>query len=250
VGNYTSGTLSLLPIRRGGSLGPAVASIQHTGQSVNPERQSSPHVHSTVFSPDNKFLFVPDLGIDKVMIYRFNDKTGALKANNPAFVMTKPGSGPRHFVFHPTKKFAYLVEELTGSVTAYRYFPKTGALELLQNSSTLPPAFLGYAGSADIHISPDGRFLYASNRGESNTIAIFSIDKKSGLLTLVGHQSTLGKTPRNFNFDPGGNFLLVANQGTDDIVIFKIDKTTGMLTDSGKRIAVSKPVCLKWIRKK
>jgi 6-phosphogluconolactonase len=193
---------------------------------------------------------VPDIGLDKVMIYRFNDKTGALKANNPAFVVTKPGSGPRHFVFHPNKKFAYLVQELTGSVSAYRYSPKAGALEFLQNSSTLPPAFLGYAGSADIHVSPDGLFLYVSNRGESNTIAIFSIDQKSGLLTLVGHQSTIGKTPRNFNFDPGGNFLLVANQGTDDIVIFTIDKTTGMLTDSGKRIVLSKPVCLKWIRKK
>jgi 6-phosphogluconolactonase len=250
VGNYTSGTLSVLPILSNGSLGKAVTSIKHTGQSVNTERQSSPHVHSTVFSPENKFLFVPDLGLDKLMSYRFNPKTGALTENTPAFVMTKPGSGPRHFDFHPNKKSAYLVEELTGSVSAFRYSSKTGQLLLLQNISTLPPGYSGDAGSADIHVSPDGRFLYASNRGGSNTIAIFSIDKKSGMLTLIGHQSTKGKTPRNFNFDPGGNFLLVANQGTDDIVIFKIDKNTGLLTDSGKRIAVSKPVCLKWIKKK
>jgi 6-phosphogluconolactonase len=250
VGNYTSGTLAVLPILSNGSLGKAVTSIKHTGQSVNKERQSSPHVHSTIFSPDNKFLFVPDLGLDKLMSYRFNPKTGALTENNPAFVMTKPGSGPRHFDFHPNKKFAYLVEELTGSVSAFRYSSKTGQLQLLQNISTLPPGYSGDAGSADIHVSPDGRFLYASNRGGSNTIAIFSIDKKSGMLTLVGHQSTKGKTPRNFNFDPRGSFLLVANQGTDDIVIFKIDKNTGLLTDSGKRIAVSKPVCLKWIKKK
>ena len=250
VGNYTSGTLSVLPILPDGSLGKAVTSIQHTGQSVNTERQNSPHVHSTIFSPDNNFLFVPDLGIDKLMSYRFNKKNGILKEANPAFVMTRAGSGPRHFDFHPNKKFAYLVEELTGGVSAYSYSSKNGQLELLQNISTLPPEYLGYAGSADIHVSPDGKFLYASNRGESNTIAIFSIDKKSGMLKVVGHQSTLGKTPRNFNFDPGGNHLLVANQGSDEIVIFKIDKATGMLTDTGKRIQVSKPVCLKWIRKK
>ena len=250
VGNYTSGTLSVLPILPDGSLNKAVTSIQHTGQSVNTERQNSPHVHSTVFSPDNKFLFVPDLGLDKLMSYRFNNKSGTLKENTPAFAMTKPGSGPRHFDFHPNKTFAYLVEELTGGVSAYRYSSKTGRLDLLQNISTLPPEYLGYAGSADIHVSPDGKFLYASNRGESNTIAIYSIDQKSGRLTVVGHQSTMGKTPRNFNFDPGGNFLLVANQGTDEIVIFKIDRSTGLLTDTGKRIKVSKPVCLKWIKKK
>lgn len=248
VGNYTSGTLSVLPILPDGSLSKAVTSIQHTGQSVNTERQNSPHVHSTVFSPDNKFLFVPDLGLDKLMSYRFNKKNGELKEAIPPFVLTKAGSGPRHFDFHPNKKFAYLVEELTGGVSAYRYSLKTGKLDLLQNISTLPPEYLGYAGSADIHVSPDGKFLYASNRGESNTIAIFSIDKKSGLLTVVGHQSTMGKTPRNFNFDPGGNFLLVANQGSDEIVIFRINKATGMLTDTGKRITVSKPVCLKWIK--
>ncbi len=247
AGNYSSGTLTVLPALKNGALDSFVYSIKHTGQSVNKERQNSPHVHATVLSPDNKFLFVPDLGIDKLMSYHFNKKNGALKENTPAYAQTKPGSGPRHFVFHPNKKFAYLAEELTGSVSAFNYTAKNGGLKLFQNISTLPPAYLGSAGSADIHVSPDGKFLYVSNRGESNTIAIFLIDKKTGRLTSIGHQPVMGKTPRNFNFDPSGNFLLVANQNSDEIVIFKIDRHTGLLTDTGKRIAVSKPVCIKWV---
>jgi 6-phosphogluconolactonase len=249
TGNYSSGTLAVLPVSLNGGLDSAVCSMEHSGSSVNTERQNSPHVHATVLSPDNKFLFVPDLGIDKLMTYHFNSKNGMLKETSPAFVMTKPGSGPRHFTFSPNKKFAYLVEELNGSISSYKYFSKNGKLELIQNISTLPPEFMGYAGSADIHVSPDGKFLYASNRGQSNTIAIFSVEEKSGMLTAVGHQSTMGKTPRNFNFDPTGNFLLVANQDTDEIVIFSIDKKTGGLSDTGKRIPVSKPVCIKWIKK-
>jgi len=250
TGNYSSGSLAALPVLKNGFLDSAVSAIEHTGSSVNSERQNEPHVHATVFSPDNKYVLVPDLGIDKVMIYAFNKRTGALTPAATPFVMTKPGSGPRHLEFHPNKKFVYLVEELTGSISAYRYQAKTGALELLQNISTLPPEFMGFAGSADIHVSPDGRFLYASNRGQSHTIAIFSIDKKTGQLTPIGHQPTLGKAPRNFNFDPTGNWLLVANQDSNEVVIFKIDKATGMLSDSGKRIGVGKPVCVKWVNKK
>jgi 6-phosphogluconolactonase len=250
VGNYSSGTLAVLPVSPKGLLDTAATVIEHSGRSVNSERQNEPHVHATVLSPGNKYLYVPDLGIDKLVCYRLNKKNGSLKENPAALTMTKAGAGPRHFEFHPNKKFAYLVEELTGAVSAYRYFSKTGELDLLQNISTLPPEYLGYAGSADIHVSPDGRFLYASNRGESNTIAIFSINQKTGLLRVVGHQSTLGKTPRNFNFDPGGNFLLVANQNSDEIVVFKIDKVTGLLSDTRKRINVSRPVCIKWIKKK
>lgn len=140
------------------------------------------------------------------------------------------------------------MEEMTGSISAYRYKGK-GQLDLIQNISALPPDFIGTVGSADIHVSPDGKFLYASNRGESNTIAIFAINQQSGELVPVGHQSTLGKTPRNFNFDPSGNFLLAANQNSDNIVIFKRDKETGLLTDTGKKIEVGNPVCIKWINK-
>ncbi len=248
TGNYSSGTLAVLPVGKYGFLDSAVTSLAHYGSSVNSDRQNEAHVHATVFSPDNKFLFVPDLGQDKMMIYKFNKRNGALTEAATPFVMTKPGSGPRHLSFHPNKKYVYLLEELTGTLSAYQYNAKTGGLALFQNSSTLPPEFMGFAGSADIHVSPDGKFLYASNRGESNTIAIFSIDKKTGQLTALGHQSTLGKSPRNFTIDPSGNWLLAGNQNSDEIVIFKINRTTGMLTDSGQRIKVGRPVCLKWVK--
>jgi 6-phosphogluconolactonase len=243
--NYTSGSLSVLPIKKNGGLDSATVVIQHNGYSVNSERQQGPHVHSVVFSKDNKYLFAADLGIDKLMIYSFDEKTGKLGETNPGFVMTEPGAGPRHFTFHPNNKYVYLVEELTGTISAYRY--ANGAFELLQNISALPPDYMGPIGSADIHTSPDGKFLYASNRGESNTIGIFEINQKTGWLKLISHQSTLGKTPRNFNFDPSGNFLLAANQNSDEIVVFKINRKTGLLTDTGKRIKVGSPVCIKWI---
>ncbi|HET9434554.1 MAG TPA: beta-propeller fold lactonase family protein, partial [Chitinophagaceae bacterium] len=186
----------------------------------------------------------PDLGIDKVMIYSFDEKTGKLAAAEQQFAASTPGAGPRHFTFHPNGKFAYLVEELTGHVVAYQM--SNGQLKLLQRTSTLPRGKTGYSGSADIHVSPDGKFLYASNRGDFNNIAIFKVDSKSGNLAIVGFQSTLGKTPRNFNFDPSGNYLLVGNQDSDEIVIFKRNLKSGLLEDTKKRIAVGKPVCLKW----
>jgi 6-phosphogluconolactonase len=247
VGNYSSGTIGVFPVLKNGALDSAHQVIEHSGYSVNTERQEGPHVHSTVFSPDNHFLFVADLGIDKEMIYGFDEKTGMLSTPEAGYENTEPGSGPRHLIFHPNKKFAYLVQELSGNISVYRY--ENGELDLVQDMSAVPPDYMGAMGSADIHISPDGNFLYASNRAESNTIGIFSIDKKTGMLGYVGHQSTLGKTPRNFNFDPTGNFLLVANQNSDEIVIFRVDKKTGLLTDTKKRIAVGKPVCVKWIGK-
>jgi 6-phosphogluconolactonase len=248
IANYTSGTLSILPINKNGGLDSATTVIQQTGYSVNNERQTSPHMHCAIFSKDNKYLFAADLGTDKVMIYSFDEKTGKLSESNPSFIMTEAGAGPRHLTFHPNNKFAYLVEELTGTISVYNY--KNGKFALLQNASALPVDYMGSIGSADIHVSADGRFLYASNRGESNTIAIFKIDQKNGTLALIDHQSTLGKTPRNFNFDPSGNFLLIANQNSDDITIFKVDKKTGLLTDSGKKIIAGNPVCIKWISEK
>jgi 6-phosphogluconolactonase len=191
----------------------------------------------------NKHLFVPDLGTDKLEIYHFDEKSGGLKERG---TMKMPeASGPRHFVFHPTGKWAYLVQELSGMVTAFDY--KNGRLSTKQSISLLPAEYEGEASSADIHVSPDGRFLYATNRKSSNTITIFKIDELSGHLSLINYQSTLGSTPRNFNFDLSGNFLLVANQDSDEIVIFRINKETGLLEDSGNRINVSKPVNIKWI---
>jgi 6-phosphogluconolactonase len=245
--NYGGGSFSVLPIKKDGSLGPAVATINHEGKSVNTQRQEKPHVHCTEFSPDGRFLFVCDLGTDKIMAYSFNSATGAVKTAPTPFTQVNAGAGPRHLVFHPSGRYAYLMEELTGTVSVFAY--SSGTLKSLQNISSLPAGFKGVIGSADIHISPDGKFLYASNRGESNTIAIFSISPTSGKLVTKDIVSTLGKAPRNFNFDPSGKFLLVANQGSDEIVVFKRDAKTGLLTDTGKRITVGSPVCIKWIKK-
>jgi 6-phosphogluconolactonase len=242
VGNYTGGNLSVLPVMVNGSLG-TPKTIDHTGSGVVKSRQEKPHVHATVFSDDNKYLFVPDLGTDKVMVYSFNPGSGKLTAGNP--IRTEPGTGPRHFTFHPSNKFAYLVEELTAGISAYEY--KNGKFTFLQRIAALPADYTGAKSGADLHVSPDGEFLYSSNRGESNTLSIFAINEKTGRLTLKGHQSTMGKTPRNFNFDPSGNYLLAANQNSDNIVIFKRDKDTGLLEDTGKRIEVGSPVCIKWI---
>lgn len=246
AGNYRSGSVAVLPVLPDGSLSAPVSTIIHDGKSVNAQRQEKAHVHSTVFSPDNKFLFVPDLGMDKVMIYNFNENTGQLFPAIPPFVLSTPGAGPRHFDFHPNGKFAYLMEEMAGTVSVLSYDGK-GKFKSIQNISSHPAGFKGFINSADIHVSPDGQFLYASNRGESNTIAIFSIDK-NGKLKPVGHQSTFGTKPRNFNFDPTGNFLLVANQDSDNIVIFKVDKKTGLLTALDKQISVPNPVCVKWVK--
>ncbi|HET9744928.1 MAG TPA: lactonase family protein [Chitinophagaceae bacterium] len=246
VGNYSSGTVAVYPVNKDGSLGAPTDSVKHEGSSVNLARQETAHVHATVLNKNNKTLYVPDLGLDKVMLYSLDTKKGKLKEFNPPFIITEAGAGPRHVDIHPNGKYAYLMEELTGSISVYK-IESNGFLSLLQNISGLPRDFTGDIGSADIHVSPDGKFLYCSNRGESNTIGILSIDQSTGELKWVDHQATLGRTPRNFNFDPSGNFLLVANQNSDEIVIFKRNKQTGLLADTGKRINVSKPVCLKWM---
>jgi 6-phosphogluconolactonase len=225
-------------------LQPAKKTIEHTGSSVVEDRQDRPHVHATVFSPDNKYLFVTDLGTDKVNIYSFNAKKGELKEAEVPFEITEPGAGPRHFTFHPNGRFAYLIEELTGSISVYSY--QNGRLSLLQNISALPNEYTGPIGSADIHVAPDGKFLYASNRGESNSIAAFSINNEGKLLN-TGHYNVMGKKPRNFNLDPTGNYLLVANQDSDEIVVFKRNVNDGTLHDTGQRIKVPRPVCIKWI---
>lgn len=244
AGNYSSGSLSVYPVNKDGSLG-TPSTIQHTGSGKDPQRQDKPHVHCTHISPDNKWLFVPDLGIDKVMIYAFDSKTGKLTPGKQPFTTADPvGGGPRHFIFHPNGRYAYLIEELSGNVVAYKY--NKGELTELQSVSTLGGK-PGYAGSADIHISPDGKFLYATNRGDFNTLASFKIDPATGKLSTLEILSTQGKGPRNFNLDPSGKFVLVANQQSDEVVIFTRNQSSGTLEDTGKRIKVFQPVCLKWI---
>lgn len=247
AGNYSGGSLSVFPVSSTGSLKPYVQNIQHIGKSENSTRQEKAHVHATIFSPDQKYVLVPDLGMDKVMNYRFNmNSVKPLSAAPFPYIKTEPGSGPRHLEFHPNQKFLYIIEELKGMVAAYKY--QDGKYSLLQQISSHPDDYTGTRGSADIHISPDGKFLYASNRGDANSIAIFSIDKNTGRLKSVGFQSTQGKTPRNFMIDPSGAYLLVANQQSDNIVIFKRDPETGLLTETGNQIQVPNPVCLKMIK--
>lgn len=243
VANYSGGNFSVFPVNEDGSLQPYVKLVQDTGSGANKGRQEKAHVHSAVFSPDEHFLFTPDLGTDKVMIYALNPSSGQLLTDiDPSPLKMPPGDGPRHFTFHPNQKFAYIIAELSGAVSAYKY--SNGNLKFLQRVITHPAGYKGDIGSADIHLSPDGKFLYASNRGDENTITIFSVDQVTGRLVLKGYQSVMGKTPRNFVIDPTGNFLLVANQNTDNVVVFKRNRQTGLLQYSGEQITIPKPVCL------
>lgn len=246
IGNYSTGNLSFIPVMPDGNLDSGYVTLRHTGSGPD-KRQASPHVHATAFSPDSKYLLVTDLGIDKIMVYDFNGHTSSARLEHE--VIVAPGSGPRHLVFHPKKDFVYLLNELKGTVNVFRYHTKNGSLFLQQDISSVPAGFTGFAGSADIHLSADGKFLYASNRGDANNIAIYKVNQKTGLLTLIGHQPVLGKAPRNFSIDPSGKFLLCANQDTDEIVVFKRNKKSGLLTDTGKRISIPKPVCIKFINR-
>jgi len=244
-GNYGGGNVLAVRLNTDGSLSVADTQvIQHEGSSVVKERQEKPHVHAAVLSLDDRYLLVPDLGTDKVYQYRVNaTQKQILEPSDIPFLAVKPGGGPRHLAFHPNGKYAYLVLELDGSVVALDYHD--GKLEAKQTISMVTPDFKGRLSGADIHVSPDGKFLYASNRGDANEIAIYSINKK-GRLTLINRQSVLGKMPRNFVIDPTGRFLLVANQVTNEIVVFKRDNKTGLLTPTGKKIEVEKPVCLQF----
>ena len=246
VGNYSGGNIAALPVNKDGSLYPYAQLIQHPASNVNKARQGKAHVHATVFSPDQRWLFTPDLGMDAVIIYPFTPTASQpLSEKSSAVVKTLTGNGPRHFVFHPTKKTAYLIEELSGTVAVYAY--SNGKLKFLQRFATHPSDYKGAIGSADIHLSPDGKFLYASNRGEANTITIFLV-APDGRLQWKGYQSTNGIHPRNFMIDPTGNWLLVANRDTDNIVVFRRNKLTGLLRDSGNEIKLSNPVFLKMMK--
>ncbi|WP_212747559.1 lactonase family protein [Fodinibius saliphilus] len=245
VGNYVGGNVSLYPIRDNGTLAEATMTIQHRGNSINKNRQNSPHVHCTILSADGNHLLVTDLGTDKVYGYAFDRKTVSLDSK-PAFSSAAAaGAGPRHITNHPKNSFSYLINELNGTVSAFSY--QGDSLRPIQTTSTLPEGYKGPKTAADIHISPDGRFLYASNRENLNDIVIYSIDQQEGTLTKVGRQSTRGIHPRNFTIDPTGNFLLVANRKTDNIVVFKRDRENGLLESTETEIKVSQPVFLKLI---
>jgi len=246
VANYTGGSVVVFPVQPDGRLGEASAFIQHTGSSVNLERQEGPHAHWIDMSDDNRFALAVDLGLDEVLIYRFDSAKGSLTPNAPPFGKVNPGAGPRHLAFHPKGKFAYVINELRSTVTAFSYDAASGALEELQTLSTLPKGFSGQNDTAEVAVHPSGKFLYGSNRGH-DSIAVFAIDSRKGTLQLVENVSTGGKTPRNFEIDPTGSRLFVANQDSSNIVVFRIDPKSGRLTPTGQVLDVPSPVCVKFV---
>ncbi len=241
VANYTSGSVSVFPIVADGKLGAAVAFEQHEGHGPVKDRQEGPHAHWIATSPDNKYAVEVDLGLDQVLVDKFDESSGKIAPNDPPYANVEAGAGPRHLVFSPNVKFAYVTNELGSTVTMFTYDAAKGTLEAKQVIGTLPGDYHGTNDTAEIAMHPSGKFLYVSNRGR-DSIAIYGVAVKTGVLTFVGDFSTRGKTPRNFAIDPSGHYLLVANQGTDDIEVFRIDQNSGELGFTGERVEVPAPV--------
>jgi 6-phosphogluconolactonase len=246
VANYGSGSVAVLPVAADGKLGEATEMVQHKGKSVHPDRQKGPHAHCVTVAPDNRFAFVCDLGLDQVLAYRLDADKGKLAPNNPAFVSTKPGAGPRHMVFRPDGRFAYVLNEMSSTVTAYAYDAKAGALKELQTLRTLPEHYDGPNSCAELDIHPTGKFLYASNRGH-NSLVLFNVDADKGTLTFVEEQGTGGKTPRHFGIEPSAKHMVIANQGSDSLLACRIDSGNGRLKPSGVFAQAPSPVCAKFL---
>jgi 6-phosphogluconolactonase len=244
VANYNGGNVVVFPVNNDGRLGRQTSLIQDSGSSVNPDRQAGPHAHFIGVTNDNKFAMVADLGIDQVLIFRFNANTGSLTPADTGMVKLNPGSGPRHIAFSPSGKYIYVLNELTSTITAFLIDAETGKMQPGAYISTLPENFSGFNKAAEISVDLKGRFLYASNRGD-NSIGVFSINSGDGSLTPVEWISSGGKTPRNFEIDPTGQWLLAANQDSDNIVIFRIDQVTGKLIQTSQTSGVSAPVCIR-----
>ena len=246
VANYSGGSVAVFPVLKDGRLGEPTAFDQHHGFGVDHARQEGPHAHMMSVTPDNRFALAADLGLDQVLVYKFDAARGTLAPNNPPFAKIHPGDGPRHFAFSPNGKFVYLISEMGGTVATFSYGATGGALKELQRVSTLPANFSGENSAAEIAVHPSGRFLYASNRGH-DSIAVFAIDPRHGTLTPIERVSTQGKTPRNFAIDPTGAYLFAANQDTNNIVIFRINPKTGRLTPTGNALDVPSPVCVTFV---
>ncbi|MBC6493074.1 lactonase family protein [Flavihumibacter stibioxidans] len=246
--NYGGGNFVAYAVNADGSLSDNYQVIQHEGNGPNKARQDAPHVHSTILSPDQRHLLVSDLGTDKVIAYRFNENAVTNPLNPvPAHIAMVPGgSGPRHLEFHPNGKWVYLMEELSGQVSAWKYHK--GKMRPIQRAEAHPEGYTGDRGSADIHLSPDGKHLYASNRYQANNLAIFRVNKKTGMLTPAGFQDVIGNKPRNFVIEPTGRYILVANQESNDFRVFRRNETTGLLTPTETVVTVGNPVCLKLLR--
>jgi len=245
VANYTGGSVAVFPVLADGKLGEASAFVQHIGKGTNPARQEGPHAHSIDLSLDNRFAMVDDLGLDQLLVYKFDSAKGSLTPNDPPFTKIEAGSGPRHFVLRPDGKFAYVISEMAHTVTVFSNDAVNGKLQVLQTITTLPKDFTGRNDDAEIEVHPSGKFLYASNRGD-DSIAIYTIDPSKGTLTQVGIVHTGGKEPRSFEIDPTGTLLFAENQNSNTVVLFKIDAKTGQLTPTEKVLEVASPVCLKF----
>ena len=246
VANYGSGNVASFAIKADGSIGERTGFDQHTGSSVNPARQKGPHAHAVVLSPDNRFLFVPDLGTDQIKIYRVDAANSTFTPNDPPFASVKPGLGPRHFTFGRGARFAYVVCEMGSSVAVFAYDSAKGSLTPVRTVSTLPADFTGEDNSAEIQVDRSGRFLYASNRGQ-DSITVFAIDPVKGTLTTIQVVPTKGNIPRNFVIDPTGKHLIVANQKSDQMVVFAVNQKNGQLTPTGQVVDVTAPVSILFV---
>jgi 6-phosphogluconolactonase len=243
VANYTAGTVAVLPLAADGRLRPPSNVKQHAGTGPNKARQEGPHAHEIVLDAAEAFAFAVDLGADRIFVYRYGAASGTLEPNDPKAAVLEPGSGPRHLAWHPSGKIAYVVSELGSTVTAFRYDAGRGTLDPFQTVTTLPAGFSGPNKAAEVTVSPDGRFLYASNRGD-DSLAVFSIDAASGTLAASVRVPTGGQAPRHFVIDASGRWLLVANQDSDSITFFRLDPTTGRPSPIGRPLVLSKPVCV------
>ena len=240
VANYGTGEVGALPVKADGSLAPVASKQADQGTGPTP-RQTKPHAHAVVLDPSGRFLLVPDLGADRVFVYRFDPKTRVLSAGNPTFAAAAPGSGPRHAVFSPDGKFVYIDSELSGEVTSYAWDKKLGHLSPIETLSILPPDFAGDRSAAEIALSKDGRFLYVSSRSDDAIVA-YAVDHASGKLTPIGRTPSGGKTPWSFSLDPSGRWMLVANEASSQVTVLKIDPKTGKLTPTAETLQVPKPV--------
>jgi 6-phosphogluconolactonase len=246
VANYTSGHVAVIPVATDGRLSEATTTIQHTGKSVNAERQAGPHAHCCTLDLANRFAFVCDLGIDQVVSYRFDSATGKLTSNDPPFASVKPGAGPRHMAFRPDGRFAYVINELNSTITVFSYDAGAGKLSEAQTLSSLPEYYDGPNSGAEIGVHPSGKWLYASNRG-NNTVVLFNVDAEKGTLTYVEEQGTGGKTPRHFGIEPSAKHLAIANQDTDQLLACRIDPGNGRLKPSGVFADCPSPTCVQFL---
>lgn len=243
VANYTTGNVASLPVKEDGSLGEAASFFQHSGSSVDPARQKEPHAHCFVISPDNKHAFAADLGLDQVLSYRLDAATAKLSPNQPPFAKSPPGAGPRHLTFHPNGKHVYVINELKNSVTLFDYGAESGTLTERQTISTLPEEFKGTSHCADLKITPNGRFLYGTNRGH-DSIAAYAIGN-DGRLTLIGIEPSLGKGPQNLLIAANGTLLLCANMPGNNVAVFRIDAQSGKLKSVGEPVSIPSPSCIR-----